>query len=120
MSSIKALDDELNRMIEEGRAFPEAFHKFYADDVVMIEGTGESCEGREANIHREAELAKGVKEMHGARLLGAVAGDDLSFSEWEYEMTFQDGRRVTWAEVARRQWKDGKIVNERFYYYNPA
>jgi len=42
MSDTAKLDDELNQMILSGKAFPDAFDRFYADDVVMVEGNGEA------------------------------------------------------------------------------
>jgi hypothetical protein len=41
---------------------------------------------------------------------------NVSFSEWEYDLTFKGGQRIKLSQVAVRRWKNGKIVNERFYY----
>jgi hypothetical protein len=49
--------------------------------------------------------------------LNSVAiGRDVTFSEWTYDMTLKDGKRWVLNEVARRQWKDGRVIHERFYY----
>ncbi|HYU16342.1 MAG TPA: nuclear transport factor 2 family protein [Candidatus Acidoferrum sp.] len=118
MSDIKKLEAELNQMIATGKGFPDGFEKFYADGVVMMEGNGESYQGKEVNRKREMEFLSNVQEFHGARLVAVAAEGDVGFSEWEYEVTFKGGKRVTLQQVARRRWKDGKVVHERFY-YNP-
>ena len=41
---------------------------------------------------------------------------DVSFSEWEMDVTFKGGHRVKMSQVAVRHWKNGKIVHERFFY----
>jgi len=117
MSDLKQLDDELNQMIANGRGFPDGFDKFYADDVVMVEAAGEECKGKEANRRREIEFLGSIAEFHGVNLVASAVGDGVSFSEWEFDLTFVGGgSRVKMQQVARRRWKDGKVVHERFYY----
>ncbi|HWM88966.1 MAG TPA: nuclear transport factor 2 family protein [Kofleriaceae bacterium] len=117
MSDLKQLDDELNQMIATGRGFPDGFDKFYADDVVMVEAAGEECKGKEANRRREIEFLGSIAEFHGVNLVASAVGDGVSFSEWEFDLTFVGGgSRVKMQQVARRRWKDGKVVHERFYY----
>jgi ketosteroid isomerase-like protein len=116
MSDTKKWDDDLNAMILSGKGFPDGFEKYYADDVVMIEADGTSSSGKEANRKREIEFVSAVQEWHGSKLLASAAQGDVSFSEWEFEVTFKDGKRRLLKQVARRRWKDGKIVEERFYY----
>lgn len=118
MSDLNKLDSELNQMILQGQAL-DAFEKFYADDVVMIEGTGEAHEGKDANRKREQEFFASIKEFHGAECNNPVVGDGVSYSEWTMEVTFQNDQRVKMEQACRRVWKDGKVVNERFYYNAP-
>ena len=119
MSKAKQWEDELNQMIATGRGFPEGFEKFYADDVVMVEASGDEFKGKEVNRKREAEFMGTIAEFHGAKLVASAAGDDVGFSEWQFEFTFKGGQRVKMEQIARRRWKDGKIVDERFYYNAP-
>ncbi|HKE15210.1 MAG TPA: nuclear transport factor 2 family protein [Kofleriaceae bacterium] len=116
MSDAKKSEDELNGMIATGQGFPAGFDKYYADDVVMTEGNGESTKGKEANRKRETEFLATVAEFHGARLVASAAQGDVGFSEWEFDATFKDGKRRVLREIARRRWKDGKVADERFYY----
>ena len=119
MSNAKQWEDELNQMILTGRGFPEGFEKFYADDVVMVEGTGDEFKGKDFNRTRETEFMGSIAEFHGATLVASAAGDDVGFSEWQFDFTFKNGIRATMEQIARRRWKDGKVVHERFYYNAP-
>ena len=116
MSDAKKWEDELNGMIASGQGFPAGFDKYYADDVVMVEGNGDSTRGKEANRQRELQFLSSVAEFHGAKMLASAAHGDVGFSEWEFDATFKDGKRRVLREIARRRWKDGKVVDERFYY----
>ncbi|HWM85526.1 MAG TPA: SnoaL-like domain-containing protein [Kofleriaceae bacterium] len=116
MSDARQWEDELNGMIAAGNGFPAGFDRYYADDVVMVEGDGQSFQGKEVNRKREMDYLSGVEQFHGAKLVASAAQGDVGFSEWEFDATFKDGKRRVLREVARRHWKDGVIVHERFYY----
>ncbi|MBI1353074.1 MAG: nuclear transport factor 2 family protein [Acidobacteria bacterium] len=116
MSDFKQLDQEVDNSILTGTAL-EAFDKFYADDVVMVEGDGKTFEGKAVNRKREEEFFGSVEQFHGAEILAKAYGDNVSFAEWVYDVTFKGGQRVKMEQVAVRHWKNGKIVKERFYYF---
>lgn len=113
--NLAALEKELNTMIGTGKAM-EAFEKFYADNVVMQENFEPECVGKDANRARENAFFASVEQMHGGTNPTSAVGDDVTFSEWTMDLTFKGGMRVNMRQVARRLWKDGKVVHERFYY----
>jgi len=112
---VKALDAQLNQMIIAGDILA-AFDKFYADDVVMQENTTDPFKGKELNREREQKFVQSVEKIHGVQLLGSAVQDDRTYSEWELDITFKGGPRTKMSQVAARQWKNGKIAFERFYY----
>lgn len=114
-TDIAARDRDLNRLIVEGRAL-DGFERYYADDVVMQENSETPTVGKDANRQREIDFFDSVAEFHGAEVLASAVGDDVSFSEWIFEVTFKNGNRVKLEQTAVRRWKDGRIVHERFYY----
>lgn len=54
--------------------------------------------------------------MHELRVVSSAVGDDVSLSEWRFDVTFKSGQRVAWDQAVARRWKNGKVVRERFYY----
>lgn len=114
MSDVAQLDAELNDMIRQGKSL-EAFERFYAEDVVMMEND-QVFEGKEANRQREQEFFGNIKEVHAAGIVATAVRGNTSFCEQFFDATYQDGRRMRLDEVAVRTWKDGKVVKERFYY----
>lgn len=114
MPDTAQLDAELNDMIRQGKAM-EAFEKFYADDVVMMEND-EAFEGKEVNRQREQEFFGNIKELHAASVGHSAVDGDTSFCEQFFDATLQDGKRIKMEEIAVRTWKDGKVIKERFYY----
>ena len=57
-----------------------------------------------------------VEDFHGAELVASAVDGDTTFSEWMWDVTLKGVGRIRMEQVARRRWKDGKIVHERFYY----
>jgi ketosteroid isomerase-like protein len=115
MTNTLELSRELDQMVISGKAL-EAFDRFYADDVVMQENSDAPFVGKALNRKREEDFFASIAEFHGARVLSDGANGDVSFAEWELDVTFQNGTRYKLAQMAVRRWKDGKIVHERFYH----
>lgn len=114
-ANVEQLDKQLNQDVLSGKAM-EAFEKYYADDVVMQENSDEPRRGKAANRKAEEEFFASVEKWNGGACTASAVNGDVTFSEWEYDLTFKGGTRVKMNQVAVRHWKNGKIVNERFYY----
>ncbi len=113
--SVAALDAELNQLVLNGRIL-DAFDQFYAEDVVMQENAATPMAGKAANRDRERQFVESIEQFHGAQVLGSAAAGDKSYSEWLMDVTFKGGVRVKLEQVAVRQWRNGKVKHERFYY----
>ncbi len=115
MANILELDKKLNDAILSGKAM-EAFEELYDDNIVMQENRDPEYRGKDFNRKREQEFFASVEAWHGGRVLAHAAHGDVSFSEWEMEVSIKGVGRVNMAQVAVRYWKNGKIVREVFYH----
>ncbi len=113
MTTIQELDSRLNAMIASGKIL-EAVSEFFADDAVFQEGTAKPRVGKKANLEFLGGFLKTLEAFNGATLHHQAVGANVSFSEWTFDMVGPDGP-IVWHEVLRREWKDGKVVAERFY-----
>jgi ketosteroid isomerase-like protein len=114
-TNVEQLDKQLNDDVLSGKIM-DAFEKYYADDVVMQENSEEPRKGKEANRKAEQEFMASVEAFNGASVKASAVNGDVTFSEWEMDITFKGGHRVKMNQVAVRQWKNGKIAHERFFY----
>ncbi len=114
-TTIAALDAELNQMVLQGKIL-EAFDRFYDGSVVMQENAATPTVGKTANRAREVKFVESIEQFHGAQVIGSGASGDRSYSEWAMDVTFKGGIRVKLEQVAARQWRNSKIVHERFYF----
>ena len=110
---------ELNGMILRGKIM-EAFEKFYDGNVVMQENSEEPRIGKDINREFEKQFLSNIQEFHSAKLVKSSFSDDgtTAMNYWEMDVTFKDGKRRKSVQVAVQEWKDGKIISERFF-YNP-
>jgi ketosteroid isomerase-like protein len=112
---------ELYKMIYEGNIM-EAFEKFYAENVVMIEATGDVREGKDKNREFEQQFFSTVKEVHGGGIYNITSNEETGVTMVESWMdsTFNDGNRMKMEEVAIQTWEGDQIIRERFYYHMPG
>jgi ketosteroid isomerase-like protein len=114
-TNVQELDKQLNDDVLSGKIM-DAFEKYYADDVVMQENSEEPRVGKAVNRKAEEEFMSSVEAFNGASVKASAVNGDVTFSEWEMDITFKGGKRVTMSQVAVRHWKNGKIAHERFFY----
>ena len=106
---------DLQNYIAQGRVM-DAMDEFYADEVSMQENLDAPTVGLAANIEREKEFLANVKEWKLFEVKSIGIEGNVAFVESVSEFVTQDGTNVHSEQVSRSVWKDGKIVDERFYH----
>lgn len=94
----------------------EAMHEFYDKDVKMQENANPPTVGLAANIEREQQFLKGIKQWKGSTVKAIAVDGRESFVEWVFDWVAIDGSPVHLEQVSVARWRDGKIVHEHFYY----
>ena len=115
MANLLEKINDLNSMILQGKAL-EAFDKYYHEDIIMQENENPPVTGKVANRQREEEFFGSITEFRGAQPLKVTVGENTTMVEWHYDYTHRDWGVRKYNQVAVQEWKDGKIVHERFYY----
>ncbi len=105
----------INDMILQGNAL-DAFEEYYHEDVVMQENDNPAIIGKNANRKREEEFFASITEFRSAQPLKVSIGEDTTMVEWHLDYTHKDWGIKNYTQVAVQEWKDGKIINEKFYY----
>ncbi len=117
MSDLRTNVDQLNQMILEGKIL-DAFDKFYAEDVVMQDNNYPQREGKAVNRQYEEAFVNGLTEFRGAKVVNSLVSDDLAVTEWWFDYTHKDYGERNYRQLAVQRWKNGKIVEEKYYYNN--
>jgi hypothetical protein len=117
MADLKANVEELNEMILGGKIL-DAFEKFYAADVVMQDNNYPLRVGKDENRVYEEAFVSGLTEFRGAKVLNTVISDDMVAVEWWMDYTHKDYGVRNYKQLSVQRWKDGQIVEEKFYYNN--
>ncbi|SMO74383.1 SnoaL-like domain-containing protein [Gracilimonas mengyeensis] len=117
MQSLSENIHRLNDLFSRGKVL-EAFDTFYADEVVMQENEDEPTIGKAANREREQEFLANVTELRKAEPLKVAVGVHCTMVEWHFDYTHKEWGVRNYRQVSVQEWKDGKIVKEKFYYAN--
>jgi ketosteroid isomerase-like protein len=94
------------------------FDELYAPDCVSYESRGEPVVGLAGLEEKGKVWGQMQKRSTWTPLHVATAGNTILI-EWSAEVELRDGRTVSLREVAVHNTKNGKIVEER-YYYDPV
>ena len=108
---------DIQGMMSQGKAL-DAFEKYYHNDIVMVECTGQKREGKDVNREFEKGFFASIAEMHGAGVTAITSDEEAGVSMVEswMEVTYKDGNRMKMEQIARQKWQGDQIIEERFYY----
>ncbi len=106
---------DLKELLGKGQ-FLEAMDKYLADDVVLQEANETPKVGKDVCIKAEEELLSNVSEFIRYDIKNESVSGDLSYYEAIMEFKTKDGQHHKFEQVNRTQWRDGKIINERYYH----
>lgn len=111
--SIAAIDSKLNEAVKQGKML-EALDEFYDENCTFQEGNDTPRTGRQVQHDHLSGFFATLKAFNGATLHSQGVGEDTTLTEWTFDMEGPDGQ-IVWNEILRRQWKNGRVVSERFY-----
>lgn len=106
---------DLKELLSKGQ-FIQAMEKYLADDVVLQEANNEPKIGKEVCLQAEKDLLATVTDFGGYEMKNIVFNGDTSYYEAVMDFTTSDGTKHHFEQVNRTQWKDGKIINERYFH----
>jgi ketosteroid isomerase-like protein len=114
---IRELAEDFAELCAEGRS-KEAAEKYWADDIA----TYEAAPGDYSETHgREEALAKARwwfenHEVHEMEVEGPWVNGSQFMLYWEIEVTPRGGERMEMEELVLYKVKDGRIIEERYFY----
>lgn len=109
--------ENLVKQMQSGQIL-EAFNEFYADNVAMQENNKPATTGKAANLEREKQFLAYVKtwKSFNIRAVGIDEQRGVVLMQSDFEFDAVDGKTLKYDQVAVQQWREGKIVHEKFYY----
>lgn len=114
----RELAEAFAALCKEGRHH-EAGQRFWSDDVVSIEAMDGPMARQAGRAAVEAKTAWWVAnhEIHGGSTTGPFVNGDQFTLIFELDVTAkQTGQRMQMQEVGLYTVRDGKVVEERFFY----
>ena len=109
--------DQVLHLLGKGQ-FIDAMTTYFADDVVIQEVGQAPKEGKAHCISVEEELLQGVSEFIQYTSHSRAASGDKTFYEATMEFKTKDGQHIKQQQAVVSTWRDGKIVDERYYHRN--
>ena len=97
--------------------FINAMETYFDDDVVLWEGNNDPKKGKAHCLKVEEDLLSTVTAFHGYEVKsGPAVSGDTTFYEAVMSLDTNDGTKHRFEQVVRTKWKNGKIVDERYYH----
>lgn len=116
--STKDVANQWAQMCREGKNL-ECIEQLYADNIVSKEMPGypeEQVSGKRNVWNKSKEWLDSVEEFHGGDISDPIVAENHFTSKMNFDVTFKDRGRQQMEELGVFEVKNGKIVNEQFFY----
>ena len=113
----KEVAQAFTQLCKDGK-FEEAGRRFWSDDIVSrepMEGEMAEIRGR-AGVEKKGEWWYANHEVHKVDVGGPYVHGDQFIVRFTMEVTPKGGKRMAMDEVGLYTVKDGKVVEERFFF----
>lgn len=112
--NLKERVETLDQKVVQGEIL-EAVNAFFHPQVITKEGNGAETIGLNEKIAKLKQFFQGISSVNDIKLHSQAVGDNVTMSEFTFDLTQADGGHILWNEVLRRKWKDGLVIDERYY-----
>ena len=105
--------NELIDLVAQGKAL-DAYEKFYHQDIQKTDLDGVLQSGKDELIKNGNEALSIITEVRDFSAVGKIVKGNRSFLVWSIDLDNTNGT-LNVVEVAVQDWKDGKIIYERYF-----
>jgi len=112
---IRAALKDLKNLLGKGE-FIVAMEKYLHKDVVLQEANNEPKVGKDVALQAEKDLLATVTAFGGYTMKNVAVRGNTSYYEAIMEFTTNDGVEHRFEQVNRTKWKNGLIINERYFH----
>ncbi len=105
---------EMDIMVAKGQIV-EAVDKFFSDKAETLDFDGTKTTTKAQMLDKMNGFLGGIRKVNGITLHHSIANGHISMSEYTFDFDMQDGSHILWHEIIRREWQDGKVVNEQYF-----
>ncbi|MEM7374957.1 MAG: hypothetical protein AAF587_40565 [Bacteroidota bacterium] len=112
--SIQQQVSNLDALVAQGQII-EAVSTFFADNVRTQDFDGTITQTKDEMLNKMNGFLGAIQQVNGITHHQTVSGDNVSFSEFTFDFDMQDGSKIFWHEILRREWQDGKVISEQHF-----
>lgn len=94
---------------------PEAWERFYHPDAEKIDLDGVTIKGKRNILAANQSLFEKISTVRRYELVGSFVRGSRSVIVWDVDFDVSGVGTIAAVEVCIQDWKDGRIIKERFF-----
>jgi len=117
--TVQEVADRLVQLCREGRNV-EAINELYEDNIVSREPEGSPIPGKtvgkEAVLKATNQWFDSVAQLHSVNISNPLVSDNFFACTMKIDATYKEHGRNTMNELCVFEVRDGRIINDQFFY----
>jgi len=111
---VAQLLSRMDAMVSKGQIV-DAVDEFFSPDAETLDFDGTKTHTKAEMLEKMSGFVGAIENVNGITLHHSVANDKVSMSEYTFDFDMKDGSSILWHEIIRREWENGKVINEQYF-----
>lgn len=112
--NLSELVSALDQLMVAGQ-FQQAVADYYHSEAIFHSNRYDRLVGQAAKQQQVARFMQHIAQIELIDLQSFAVNGNVSLSEFTFEFRWHDGSSTCYAEVIRRKWHDGLVIDEKYY-----
>ena len=111
---VKALNTQMDGLIKKGEMVA-AVQQFYAEDASSADYGGVATTSKQQMIEKMEGFLGAIAKVNEITHLDTLVDGSKSASRFVFDFDMKDNTHIHWHEIIKRDWQNGKVVNEEYF-----
>lgn len=112
--NIKSQVKQMDSLISQGEIIAAA-EQFFADNLLTSDYGQVKTSNKVQTVEKLEGFLGAIEKVNGIIHHGTIAEENTSASEFTFDFDMKDGSKIFWHEIIRRQWADGRVIQEQYF-----
>jgi predicted flap endonuclease-1-like 5' DNA nuclease len=112
--NLPELVSALDQLMVAGQ-FQQAVDDYFHPEAIFHSNRYDRIVGKAAKQQQVARFVQHIAQIELVELQSSAVNGNVSLSEFTFAFRWHDGSSTRYAEVIRRKWHDGQVIDEKYY-----
>ncbi|MEK6152485.1 hypothetical protein WIW50_04470 [Flavobacteriaceae bacterium 3-367] len=112
--NVKILNAQMDDLVKKGQMV-DAVKQFYAETAASSDYGDVATASKQEMVEKMEGFLGAIAKVNEITHLDTLVDGNKSASRFVFDFDMKDNSHIHWHEIIKRDWRDGKVVNEEYF-----